>query len=245
MNRLVYLLLLLSYSIGVAQEGGGIINLSLKEAIKIAREKNPAVSRAKFAVDAAYGRKLSGMSPAQPVLSLTYEEIPLAGRGVGSYGERTFSISQSIEFPTTTYMRGQYLSSLAGSAEWEYKSALNDVIGHVKESYTNFLVISEKARLAEENLEIAMEFAQKAELKVKAGEGTNLESLTAKVQQAQAETALKTAQKDLGAAYNELLSSMSSGQDAKYSVVDTLEYRTVTQSLDELTRLTLEKNPGL
>jgi outer membrane protein TolC len=238
------LLVLVCHALAFSQRAE---RLSLQEAIEIALQNNPEVAGARKGVDAARGRFWRGVSPPPASLSWEYDYIP-RGSGVNAYGERVIGVSQTIDFPTTIVLRGVSLSSVTDAAEADYVSTLRSMTMHVKLAYYALLAMQEKLRLAEENLAIADDFAEKAGIRHNVGEATSLEQLTAKVQRTQAQNAVEGARNDLRVAMAELNFTFGRGKDQlgqEYTPTDSLRYRPHTLQLESLVEQAHQSNPDL
>jgi outer membrane protein TolC len=221
--------------------------LSLKEAIDIALEYNPEIVGARRGVDAARARFWRGISPPPASLSVGYDYIP-TGSGIKDYGERVIGVSQSFEFPTTMAFRGSSLSSEIDAAAGDLMSTSLSITMQVKLTYYGVLAKTQKLRLAEENLEIADDFARKAEIRLSVGEATNLEQLTAKVQRTQAHNAVEVARNELGLATGELAFALGRGRGQsgqEFILTDSLAYRPITLLLEPLVEQADLSNPQI
>jgi cobalt-zinc-cadmium efflux system outer membrane protein len=221
--------------------------LSLKEAMEIALQHNPELVGARRSVDAARGRFWRGISPPPASLSVGYDYIP-AGSGIRDSGERSIGISQSFDFPTTILLRGSSLSSETEAAEADVVSTSLSVTTQVKLSYYGVQARAQKVRLAEENLDIADDFALKAGIRHGVGEGTSLEYLTAKVQRTQALSALEVSRNELRLATSELNVALGRGHEQtglELALTDSLAHRPYALSLDSLIQQAHDHNPQI
>lgn len=238
------LLFLLCHTVALSQSTE---RLSLKEAVEIALQHNPEVVGARRGVDAAHGRFWRGISPPPASLSWEYDYIP-KGSGMSAYGERVIGVSQSFDFPTTIALRGSSLSSETDAAEADLLSTSLSVTMHVKFAYFGVLAMQEKLRLAEENLAVADDFANKAGIRYNVGEATSLEQLTAKVQRTQAQNAVEVARNELRLASSELNFALGRGREQlgqEFGLTDSLIYRPHSLLLDSLVDQAQQSNPNL
>jgi len=135
MKRLIVFVLLFISSFAYSQKN----ILSLKDAVNIALKNNPDVQISKHKIDAANAKYSSGISLPQPNLSLSYEYTS-TGSGLSEYGERTFEINQSFEFPTRYFSRGAKLNKDVESARLEYEYSRLKLTGDVKTKYYKVLL---------------------------------------------------------------------------------------------------------
>jgi outer membrane protein, heavy metal efflux system len=238
------LLFLFCHTLALSQSAE---RLSLNEAIETALQFNPEIAGARHRIDAAQGRFWRGISPPPAVLSVGYDYVPI-GSGIKSYGEKFVGVSQSFDFPTTIAFRGSALSHETDAAGADFLSFSQAVTMQVKLAYYGVLAKQQKHRLAEENLRVAEEFANKAAIRYNVGEGTNLELLTAKVQRTQAQNAVEVARNDLRIASGELNRMLGRGReqwDQEFTLTDSLTHQPYTFSLDLLMEQLSQSNPEL
>jgi len=217
------LLLLVCHSLALSQQAE---KLSLNDAIELALQRNPEVLSARHEVSAARGRFWRGVSPPPATLSVSYDYIP-TGAGMKDYGERAIGISQSFDFPTTIGLRASTLSNETDATEADARSIALGVTMRVKEAYFGVLARQQKLKLAEENLTIAGDFLRKADIRMNVGEGTHLESLTAKVQETQARNAVEVARNELRLAVSELNYVLGRAEElpaGEFILTDSLAY---------------------
>jgi outer membrane protein TolC len=194
------LLALLSPLLLMAQ---GTAGLSLSRAVAIALEHNPDCVAAHASADASRARVWRGIAPPPPSLAFAYDYIP-TGSGIGSHGERAVILTQSFDFPSTFVLRGSALASEADAADGETKIASLTVTLNVKKAYFAILACEEKLRLARTHAEIAHDVAEKARIRAKVGEASDLEQLSARIQEVQAAGAVESAKNELTLSVGEL-----------------------------------------
>ena len=85
-------------------------SLTLKNAVQIGLSNNLKILAAQKDIAAAKGRAITTLGIEDPTVSGEWMEIP-KGKGIGHYGERDFSVSQSIDFPTN-YIHKKKLGDL-------------------------------------------------------------------------------------------------------------------------------------
>jgi outer membrane protein TolC len=215
--------------------------------VEIALERNPDIIAAGRGIEAAQGRFWQGVSPPPPTLSVTYDYIPLGG-SISQYGERFIEVNQSFDFPTTYALRGSSRNADIDVATADARSVALAVILQVKYAYHAVLAAEKKLALASENLAIAEDFAKKAAIRQNVGEGTNLESLTAKVQQTQARNAVEVAGNEIRLATGALNHALGRGKEQlarEFILSDSLVYLQYDFDLDSLIAQAHRSNPDL
>lgn len=247
MNKCVYLFILL---VACNKLYGQAIYtakaLSLPDAIEIGLKNNPEMGIAAAQIKAVEGKFWTGISLPQPEFSVGYDFVP-TGKSLNNYSERTIGISQAIEFPSTYFLRGTKLSKEKEIASLQFKVTQLGVISRIKSAYVILAANHEYIKIASENLAIAEDFADKADIRYNAGEGTNLERLTAKVQYAEATNNEELHKNQLLAALAEFNFALGYGKDAdrKYMLTDTLSYRAFNMPLEKLIGEAMGTSPQL
>lgn len=222
------------------------IDLSLSDAINIALKNNAEVIKYSHKIEEANARYSQGISLPQPNISLSYEYTP-DGKGLNDYGERTFEINQSFEFPTKYFLKGSRLNKDIQIAETNYELTKFRLTGRVKQAYYKVIHKNLDLKIAEENLQIAEDFLSKSQIRYNVGEGTNLELLTAKVQKTEAINMVEGLQSELKTAVSELRLEMglTGNNDFNYSVKDSLYYKKFNFSVESLVQSAVINNPQL
>ena len=211
MNKLLWLFVLALLSTKLYAQAE-IKKLSLNEAIEIGLKQNPELKSSSEKINAANGKFWQGISLPQPELELSYEYVPVNG-SLGNYSERTFAISQSFEFPTNYFLRGNKFSKEEEISVREHQLKEKKIMTKIKSAYYKVLAKQNILKFAEENLIISEDFFDKAKIRLNVGEGTILEQLTSKVQLSEAKNKLDIAKNDLNAAFAELNYTLGYGNE--------------------------------
>jgi outer membrane protein, heavy metal efflux system len=177
--------------------------LSLKEAVELGLQSSPEVQSAESRLHAAEGRFWSGVSLPPTEASLSYEYVPIK-KGLGNFSEKTLEVRQSFEFPTTYYLRGSKYQSEKNVLGAQLRHVRVQTANKIKTGYYKVLAKQLHRQFAQEQVELAKSFAEKAEIRTNVGEGTNLEKLTASVQLQESRNTLSSVNNELTAAIAEL-----------------------------------------
>jgi heavy metal efflux system protein len=244
--RIFFLSMVVFSLAGFVSAQSGEEPLSLSEAVALGMKNNPEIKCAAAMVDAARGRFWSAIAPSSPELSATSEYIP-AGKGPGGYGEQSFGITQSIDFPTKYWLRGSKGAVESRIAREEYDAAKFSLAGKIKVAYFNALAMQAQRAIAEDNSAIAEDFVKKSAVRHAVGEGTGLEQLTAKVQHSEAVNGCENYDNRLKSALGELRFVLGFGgaETKSFKLVDSMEFRPLTASFDSLLTIAVERNPAL
>lgn len=201
MNKCVMLFIAVSIIIsGYAQTKK---ELSLKEAVELGLQYSPEVQSAESRLHAAEGRFWSGISLPPTEVSLSYEYVPLS-KGLSNFSEKTLEVRQSFEFPTTYYLRGSKYQREKNVLGAQLRHVRVQTASKIKTGYYKVLAKQLLRQFAQEQVELAKSFAEKAEIRTNVGEGTNLEKLTASVQLQESRNTLSSVNNELTATIAEL-----------------------------------------
>ncbi|HZW39048.1 MAG TPA: TolC family protein [Ignavibacteriaceae bacterium] len=196
--------------------------LTINEAVQLGLKNNPEIKKAYHNIESSKGRFWSGISLPKPEVGVSYEYAPV-NSALSNHSERTIEISQSFEFPSNYFLKGNKLNKEEDITYYKLKQTENSIISKILSAYSNVLAKKEQLKIAEENLSVAEEFSRKAEIKYNVGEGTNIEKLTAKVQYTEALNNVEILKNDLKSTYAELNYSLgSNNNDEIYKLNDSL-----------------------
>lgn len=221
--------------------------LSLDKAIEIGIKQNPELIQATENINAAKGRFWKGISLPQPELELSLEYAPV-NTSLSNYSERTFAISQSFEFPTNYFLKGNKYSKEEEIAFEQYLLKKYELVKQIKSAYFKVLADQSIVKYSEENLIISDDFYKKAQIRYNVGEGTNIEELTAKVQLSEAKNKLEIAKNNLNTSLAELnyvLGYRNQNKASSLLLTDSLIYTEHNLSLETVYQTAEETNPQI
>jgi len=246
MNILNVLFITVLITIGVYGQNT-IRTLSMNAAVGIGLQNNPEIKSAKENVNAAGGRFWSGISLPQPEAGVSYDYTPL-NSSLSNFSERTFEIRQSFEFPSNYFLRAKILTKAEQISVQKLTVVERNIINRIKTSYCKVLLKKYEKQYAKENLSIAEDFLSKARIRTNLGEGTNLEKLTAIVQQGEAQNNLEIIKTELTNAFAELNYSLGFGRqndDSNYVLTDSLIFIDHKISYQDILKSFEENNPQI
>jgi len=221
--------------------------ISLHEAVEIGLRNNPEIKAAAKNIEAIKGKYYKDFSLPQPEINVNYNYIPLHS-GISGFNERVIELRQSFEFPSVYFFRSARSNKEEEIALQKLQAVKRYVETSVKTAY--YKVLSKKAQLNffRENVEIAEIFLKKMEIRQKAGEGTNLEKLTAEIQFMEAGNKLATANNDLSNSYSELcytLGLIKYNRNTEYELTDSLIFNDYNITIEQLIKLAEDHNPQI
>ena len=220
--------------------------LSQKDAVDIALKNNPEMKMKEQSIIQEKGKFFQSLSLPKPNISVRYEAVPDGAKLEDADNRKIFFV-QSFDFPTKYILKNQMQSIQIKAVEEEYNLAKNKLIQQVKIAYNHILQHNKKLELAKRNLKLMEDFAQKAELKYKVGEGTYLEFLQAKVKKGEAQNEMTNFRILLEISHAQLKLLLFEDKDYPTDLVlrDSLIFMDFKLSLENLTENALEFNPEL
>lgn len=194
MIRLVFSFFWISCSLqaGPAQAPPAAETLTLGECIGIALEHNPLVLSSLSQYRASLARVNQAKAWSQPALGYDSDLQPRLFDFRGS-GESYFGVSQMVEFPGKIGLRGKIASKESEEILADIDLLKLDLTFQVKQAFYGILIAQEKLRYAEQDLELAQDFLNKAEVKHAAGDVALVEVLRARVEASKAANAVRVA----------------------------------------------------
>lgn len=177
---------------GPAHSPPAVETLTLEQCIAVALEQNPLVLSSLSQYGASLARVNQAKAWSQPSIDYDSDLQPRLFDFRGS-GESYFGISQTVEFPGKIGLR----EKIAGKESEEILADIDllklDLTFQVKQAFYGLLVAQEKLKYAEQDLELARDFLNKAEVKHEAGDIALVEVLRARLEASKAANALRVA----------------------------------------------------
>lgn len=218
--------------------------ITVEEAIRVAREKAPALALARADEERAQAATLTARQYANP--SLTGFGGRLDGRraDVEEGAVMRLALQQPLESPWVRSARRREAGAALASAQAGADAADAEVVARVKRSFSGVLTAQDLLGLAVEQMELLSRVRTAIERKVSVGEGPGLdlaraetELLNAQRDVAQSRVAVTEARLDLGAAVGE----PGGAPLAAEGVLPPFEL----QPRDELRGALIERNPRI
>ena len=166
--------------------------IKLEEAVKTALENNLQVKSSELSVDVQ--KALKGTSVDLGKTSVGFEY----GRINSFTNDNSYTISQSISFPTVYINQGKLAGANVKRSEWELKGSQLDIATQVKQVYWQLAYLYSKQRLLIYQDSLFSGFQRAAELRAKSGETNRLEMITARSQSMEVKNNLHQATADIG-----------------------------------------------
>lgn len=205
--------------------------LAAQEAIEIdLRSAIDRVEHNSYSLQAAYqqipfslAQRMEGLSPASPGLGVDYEEVPNR-QGLGKFGQRTFSIEQSFDFPLRYVFKYDALTSRVNAARAGYQSEVTGIKADTRNRYFLWLGSIEKMKITKESLKIAQDFYDKTQQLRSAGQVGRLALSRAKINLTEADIEFDKASNDEIIKRNELIQILALPSKTILKATDSIQY---------------------
>lgn len=208
--------------------------LTLDEAIDLAKKNNKQIAAASFDVEAQRQLKKTGVDLPKTDVNLLYGQY-------NSYeNDNNITVLQSI--PMTAFgSQGKLNRALLASSELQKSATQNEVVYQVKRVYYELAFTNERKKLLQSQDSIFEGFLKSASLRYKTGETNLLEQATAEAQRNEVKNQLRRIDSDINRLQNHLKTLINS-QQLPQITNSTLEPINLESVVDTSA---LMSNPGL
>jgi len=169
--------------------------LSLQDCLDLALARNPLVLSSAERIRAAEARVSQAKELPQPALTVDDDLQPRLF-DLGDSGESYIGFSELVEFPGKRHLRGKIAGRELDELSSDFDLLKLDLSFQVKEAFSGLLLAQEKIKYAQQDLDLARDFLDKAESKYSSGEIAEVEVLRARVEAAKAANAVRVAEND-------------------------------------------------
>jgi heavy metal efflux system protein len=209
--------------------------IKLDEAVKLALENNLQVRSSQLSVDVQKALKRSAVDLGKTSVGIEYGQINSITK------DNSYTISQSIAFPTVYINQGKLAGANIKSSEWELKGSQLDIATQVKQVYWQLAYLYSKHRLLVYQDSLFSGFRRAAELRAKQGETNQLEMITARSQSLEVKNWLHQSEADIGITARKFKTLLNS--DIDLTPADTVLIRAGNLPVSDSTGI--EQNPSL
>jgi cobalt-zinc-cadmium efflux system outer membrane protein len=216
--------------------------LTLQECIEIALEKNPLVLSAADYYRASLARINQARALPQPSIGYDSDLQPSLFDFGGSL-ESYFGITFELPFPTKLSAQGNIASKDAEVFLSETDLLKLDLVYLVKEGFFALLLAQGKLAYAEDNLQLAQDFAEQTELMFQEGEVAEVEALRARVEAAGAMNMVRAASNEVRLARAVLNFHLGRRDSEPVEVQGELQVSRVVSEIGELKELAYAMRP--
>ncbi len=218
--------------------------LTLEQSIAIALEQNPLILSSLNQREASLARIRQAKAWTQPSVDFDSDLQPKLFDFPRS-GESYLGLSQKIEFPGKIGLRGK----IATKESEEILSDINllklDLTFQVKQAFYGLLLAQEKKKYAEQDLELAQDFLNKAELKHAGGAVARVEVLRAQVEVSKVANAVRVAANEVQLAKAQMNFLLARKKYDPLEIKGELKKRTVPLDLERLKQQAFSSRPEI
>jgi len=218
--------------------------LTLEQSIAMALEQNPLILSSLNQYQASLARINQAKAWAQPWLDFDSDLQPKLFNFPGS-GESYLGLSQTIEFPGKIGVRGKIASKESEEIFSDINLLKLDLTFQVKQAFYGLLLAQEKMKYAEQDLELAKDFFNKAEIKHATGAVAKVEVLRAHVEVFKVANAGRVAANEVRLAKAQMNFLLARKKYDPLEIKGELKGRPVSLDLEQLKQGALASRPEI
>lgn len=206
--------------------------LDVQKALQIAYEHNPRINQLQSRIDAQKQQEVLSLGLRDPEISYFKEGI-----NNGNFSEQRWSISQSFDFPLTSYYRVKNEKATTGKLRQQLEAEKLQLKADVKTAYTHLAYAIEYSHLAGEQVTLFNQMSDAAQTRSDTGESSEIDAIQADLQLSEAQNNLELARNDVMNARYDLFEAIGlEPEDQSYDISfpDTLHYIAVDIYQDDL-----------
>jgi outer membrane protein, heavy metal efflux system len=218
--------------------------LVLPELIQEVLARNPELAATRKQWEAATNRIAQVRSLDDPILSLQLWNVPQPFN-IARTENHIFGLSQNLPFPGKLGLKGEVASRSAGITEQAIHAKERELVTRLKQSYYDLFLMQKTLSIHHEQVELLRQFFEIANMKFRAGKGSQADVLKAQVELSllqQQLPVLEQRRKTAAAMLNTLLDRDPSSPLGLAQEPSPLP---IERSLDDLHSLALNDRPEL
>lgn len=219
--------------------------LSLKSAVDIALKSNPEILAAKRSYEAAKARIPQELTPEDPMLEYSYDEMRAGVMDVAGKPMRSYAVSQKMPFPTKLLLRSSIAAKDAKISYEGYREKERDVIARTKSAYFELWFLEKSIEVTKENKALLEQFSSSAATRYSLGKASQQDALKAQVELAKIENSLITLNQRREITQAKLNILMNKDPRTDLSIDKDLGRLQIKRTLDELCDMAKNLRPRL
>lgn len=173
------------------------VELTLRDALALALQRNPDLGVFSQEVRAAEGAVLQAGVLPNPVLELAGENLRNARKAEAGDRSTALQIGQLIELGGKRAARTRLAETGRDLANWDYQAKRIEVLSRVAQRFVDVLTAQSRQALAEESAGLARQVADAVAKRVQAGKVSPVEETKARLALASAEVEFEQARREL------------------------------------------------
>lgn len=216
--------------------------LDAQKALRIAYEHNPQINQLQSRIDAQKQQQVLSLGLRDPEIQYFREGI-----GDGNFTEQRWSVSQSFDFPLTSYYKVKNEKATTRKLRQQLEAQKLQLKADVKTVYTHLAYAIEYSHLAGEQVALFKQMSDAAQTRSDLGESSEIDAMQADLQLSEAQNNLEVANKEVMNARYDLFETIGlDPEDQTYNISfpDTLYYIGVDINQDEVLNR-LDNHPEL
>lgn len=222
--------------------------VTLKELVKAALERNASIQASAQSVEAKRSRIIAEKTLPDPTVSFQTMGDPFPfnlQQGDPSSG-RFYAVEQEIPFPGKLGLKGQIVEKEADVLQWNSEQTRRQVVSDLKRAYYEYVLIHKSIEIVEESKGLLDNFAQVAEARYRVGQGTQQDVLKAQVEISKLVHRLEVLEQRRVIAAAQINSLISRAAESPLGrPADVWKGDEVRYSLEELQQLAMGSAPAL
>ena len=189
---IVVILLIVSHSAISSVFSQQVKSINMHDAIAAALDSNLTIKSTTLSVNFRKALKGAAFDLPKTAIDGQYGQFNSYNR------DNSFSVSQSIAFPTAYLNKYKLADANIKSSEWQLKVSRLEIATQVKQVYWQYLFLSAKQKLLSYQDSLYSGFLRAAEMRAKTGETNRLEMITARSQSLEIKNQLFQVTSDIG-----------------------------------------------
>jgi cobalt-zinc-cadmium efflux system outer membrane protein len=243
-GRIVRLLIAICLTGALSGQSRADEALSLDQCIAVALERHPVILASADRHQAGVARIRQAKALPVPSIGFNSDLQPHLADFVNSE-EAYLGVSQTLELPHKRTARMRIAEQESRELATDIEVVKLEVIFQVRRSFYEVLLAQEKLGYARQDLALAEDYLQQAELKLAAGDVGRVEALRARVEALNAANGVKAAVNDVNLARARLNYHLARGKSAPIQVVGQLQIPFIDLDLGKLQAEALRLRPEL
>lgn len=206
--------------------------IDAQKALRIAYEHNPRINQLQSRIDAQKQQQVLSIGLRDPQIQYFREGI-----GDGNFTEQRWSVSQSFDFPLTSYYRVKNEKATIRKLRQQLEAQKLQLKADVKTVYAHLAYAIEYSHLAGEQVALFKQMSDAAQTRSDLGESSEIDAMQADLQLSEAQNNLEIAQKEVMNARYDLFETIGlDPEDQAYNISfpDTLFYVGVNINQEEV-----------
>jgi len=217
--------------------------VTLQHLIQEALQQNPSIQAKKRAYEAARARVFSAWLPDDPEIGTDVEGQSRLFRFDRKDNE--YTITQTVPFPTTLWLRGQMAMRDADIAYQQYKEKARDVIWHVEQPYFELFLAKKTVAALGEQQDLLTKLSNTIQARYESNRAPQQDVLKAQIESSKLEIELFQWKEKDHLAQAHLSHLLNDPLDTDYTISEDPRAASLAWSRSELERFALKVRPEL